>query len=159
MKYSFQYKGKEVEIDGDDDLVSTIRELFEDHTATSTQLQNQPSLKEQLALWEKAKPIFAALGKEVDFDLPSTEVMKICLGDKYNTENVSDETVKYLFDNVLTVEAAPAPVENPAKKPANTPKEKIKPTPITGTTKGISSQELEEIMSKNRLSGSVTPTA
>jgi hypothetical protein len=155
-----KFKDQTYKIDGSDELISFIKSLHGEYETLTTQATNQPSLKEQLALWEKAKPIFAAQGKEVDFDMSPIDVMKVCLGDKYKTEGISDETVSYLFNNVLTVETPAESTEQaettkaPVIEKAKTSKtaEKPKTTPV-GTIKNITSAELEQIMADKRLSG------
>jgi hypothetical protein len=159
-----KFKDQTYKIDGSDELISFIKSLHGEYETLTTQATNQPSLKEQLALWEKAKPIFAAQGKEVDFDMSPIDVMKVCLGDKYKTEGISDETVSYLFNNVLAVETPVEATEQtettkiPVTEKAKTSKtttDKPKTTPV-GTIKNITSAELEQIMADKRLSGTAT---
>jgi hypothetical protein len=160
-----KFKDQTYKIDGSDELISFIKSLHGEYETLSTQTSNQPSLKEQLALWEKAKPIFASQGKEVDFDMSPIDVMKVCLGDKYKTEGISDETVSYLFNNVLTAEnpedaqTQTSTSGTPVTEKTKTSKtaEKPKTTPV-GTIKNITSAELEQMMADKRLSGTATAT-
>lgn len=145
----YNFKGKETTITGTDDLLKFLDDVFGEYD----NLSNQPSLEEQLALFDKAKPYLQQAKVQIDYKSAPIDVMKNALiAGNISIEDASDETIRYLFNKVLPVHTPETP-ENKENK-GSTPKPSgVKPVSTAGG--GMSSEDLANTIQKARLEGSV----
>jgi hypothetical protein len=148
---------KEYKIGEDTYKINGTEELhtFIDKVLTENiKLSQQPSLTEQLALWDKAKPHYEAKQLKIDYNQPAIEVMKACLDGQYDVTDADDTTIKYLFNKMLQ---APATKDSTSTNTDTTPaKTPAKPNvPPSKGNDGKSSEEMGDIMLQRRLSGQI----
>lgn len=159
MDKTYNFNGKEITISGTDDLHNFINDVITEHTQYKESLDKQPNLEQQLQLWEKAKPYYKEYGLEVDYSKNPTEVMRNAIGDKFPIdENTSEDTLRYLFQNVLpAINDAQSQTSNGKTTTGNNSKGKTEKPPVVESknTGGMTSQELSIAMGKKRLEGVV----
>lgn len=169
----YKFNNETYSINGTDELHAFLDKLYTANGELQVKLDSAPTLEQQLALWDKAKPHFEHKKEKIDYSLPALEVMKKCLEGNFDISDADEKTITYLFNKMLQAPTSETSEDNNSTDTSNnknsnsganyanggTVKTPAKPKVPQGTKSTATSEEMGDAILQRRITGDITNTA